>query len=851
MRLLKRRTAVSFCILAIPLSGRALHAECSTEDVVEIGRLPDVIFPPGQPSCVVISPALIGSHAVPSGLEGNCGTFVQVLNGDSHRQVANPGSSLGSVKCRPFNNLSAGEFDEVVGNGQYTWSSGYLEIYSDGTPGFGTIEFGSNDSTAQDTGNLNGAPYPIGFLNYFVTNSITDNAFTQTATTGNMGPQGNTTIISNPVLNGQPGMALNVTQVWNYGGGECPPGSSNCGFNGGACNTLNCIYNNHPIAVIYGYDQPGYWSIVNSDGGGMPVGAAFNVEFAPETSYNLFTTYTTSAYDSYASTIMDYNSGALIFPTSRDGWDPYPNGVEFLQDVNEWAITNTADQGMVASSFSTLMIGSLDPAAYIFNQSASSISGASMFFNRFSGLGLADPVALTHIFVAPQTSASNELPSPLGVWWDGTEWAAFREDVQAMPSTASINVYAHRPAFIAAPLIRGRPSATKGDTNGDHISDFTMIASVGSIESGIAQSEGAYSWFTPLQTGDGNAIDQDFTTVWAQSPNVTVLSGDFDGDGRTDLALTGVSGWGTIPLALSNGDGSYRVTNNGVTGYEPDFSTPGTVQQLPILAGNILASPYLDPNFTTYAAAPGVAAVAGDFNGDGITDIALTAGSDWWTIPVAFSHGDAEGTFVSVNASIAGGDDPNFPYYATAAGVKVVSGDFNGDGVDDIALVGGNYGAPWASVPLALSNGDGTFNCNNDQWSGSAAFGAYAATATLMASGDFNNDGYSDVAVISGGGPIEIAFSHGDGKTFWYTSVANPFSYLASQANVQLVAGDYNGDGYVDLLLVGGIVGGGAGAIGELISEGNGNFNPFLQNLGTQLATYPTGGGVKVLSGSY
>jgi hypothetical protein len=41
----------------------------------------------------------------------------------------------------------------------------------------------------------------------------------------------------------------------------------------------------------------------------------------------------------------------------------------------------------------------------------------------------------------------------------------------------------------------------------------------------------------------------------------TKLTGDFNGDGQTDIALTGPSGWNTLPVAFSNGNGSFNVTN--------------------------------------------------------------------------------------------------------------------------------------------------------------------------------------------------------------------------------------------------------------------------------------------------
>ena len=110
--------------------------------------------------------------------------------------------------------------------------------------------------------------------------------------------------------------------------------------------------------------------------------------------------------------------------------------------------------------------------------------------------------------------------------------------------------------------------------------------------------------------------------AWATSPGVKVLTGDFNGDGYTDLALTGVAGWATIPVALNLGFGTFAVVNSNV----------GV--------------------FGSFASTPGVRAVAGDYNGDGHTDIALTGGATWGSIPVAFSIGF--GAFDITNDSVIG-----------------------------------------------------------------------------------------------------------------------------------------------------------------------------------------------------
>ena len=145
-----------------------------------------------------------------------------------------------------------------------------------------------------------------------------------------------------------------------------------------------------------------------------------------------------------------------------------------------------------------------------------------------------------------------------------------------------------------------------------------------------------------------------------------------------DIALVRQTpGWNTIPVAFAQGDGSWQVTNGGA------------------------------PNFIAdWAHQPGVRIVTGDFNGDGLMDIALVRQTPGWnTIPVAFAQGDG-------SWRVTNGGAPNFiADWAHQPGVQVVAGDYNQNGITDIALVRQTPG--WNTIPVAFAQGDGTWQVTN------------------------------------------------------------------------------------------------------------------------------------------
>src|SRR5262249_5449094 len=94
-----------------------------------------------------------------------------------------------------------------------------------------------------------------------------------------------------------------------------------------------------------------------------------------------------------------------------------------------------------------------------------------------------------------------------------------------------------------------------GDFNGDHQTDFAMLptptASTGGNAIVVAVQE-----VPPLAPGIlhiNQATGPNATFLsWAATAGVTPVPGDFNADGRTDIALLGGAGWTRIPIAFAN-----------------------------------------------------------------------------------------------------------------------------------------------------------------------------------------------------------------------------------------------------------------------------------------------------------
>ncbi len=369
---------------------------------------------------------------------------------------------------------------------------------------------------------------------------------------------------------------------------------------------------------------------------------------------------------------------------------------------------------------------------------------------------------------------------------------------QLTTTTASIATHGSVD-FVRAWIKRGM--LVPGDTDRNGAADIVLTGGVGWSTIPVA-------FFSPVSHAFGvtNTGVADFP-AFAALPDARPLSGDFNGDGRRDVALVGSSAFGSIPIAFSVGNGSFNVTNT------------------------VLA------DFPGWASLPGVKHLAGDFNGDGMTDIALTGRSGWTGIPVAFSQ--ANGSFSVSTRGVS-----SFPGWAATAGAKAIAGDFDGDGRDDIALTGG---ATWNTIPIAFSNGDGSFLVKNHVVTN---FPGWAATAGAKAvGGDFNGDGRDDVLITGPGllGSIAIAFSRGDSAFDVVASIVPSLPGWAAEGGAKVLSGDLNRDRKDDLIVTG-VSGWTTIKIG--LGDGIGNFAPEELVPGSgSFASWAAAAGAKPLSG--
>jgi serine/threonine protein kinase len=309
---------------------------------------------------------------------------------------------------------------------------------------------------------------------------------------------------------------------------------------------------------------------------------------------------------------------------------------------------------------------------------------------------------------------------------------------------------------------------------------------------------------------------------------VSVAVGDFNSDGRLDLAV-GNAGAGTVSILLGKGDGTFESAVNYAVGQGPssslqiavgDFNEDGELDLVVTNSGSNNVSVLLgngDGTFrpaVNYPVGTGPSSVAAaDLNGDGRLDLVVSntncnpRGDPCAPGTVSILLGNGDGTF-QAQKQYAGGVGSNW----------VAVGDFNGDGKLDLAVVNGQRKGGDSALSILLGNGDGAFQ--------DPVSYPLKTNGASVAAADFNGDGKLDLAVVDNIGLISVFLGNGDGT--FRTRVDYP---AGSFPIGSIGIGDFDGDGRLDLA----VASGGSNSVTILFGNGDGTFQPRGVRVGTGL----------------
>ncbi|MET7495726.1 FG-GAP and VCBS repeat-containing protein [Streptomyces sp900116325] len=344
------------------------------------------------------------------------------------------------------------------------------------------------------------------------------------------------------------------------------------------------------------------------------------------------------------------------------------------------------------------------------------------------------------------------------------------------------------------------PSGLQGDFNGDGYRDLVIAAPIGKISG----REGA--GYVTVVYGTKNGLDKSKHTVISQAttgipgtPEISdyfgdrLATGDLDSDGYTDLVV----GVHSDRIGSTDSYGVLTVIWGGAAG---------------LTTGTDIASP-----LPKYRNELGWALAAGDFDGDGHTDLAAgnnsTPSLNIFKGPI--SRTGKAAALVGIDTTAATGIYPD----------KLVAGNVNGDGAADLLVMGQQESGNGYATRSVLYKGSST-----GLKASSKLAGGYAAAIA-----DVDKDGYGDI--ITGnfmeksadepnggpGGAVTVTYGSASGL-----STRTPVRITQDTASVpgtaekndrfgwSVSAGDTNGDGYADVA-----VGASGEALGSKQSAGS------------------------------
>lgn len=324
---------------------------------------------------------------------------------------------------------------------------------------------------------------------------------------------------------------------------------------------------------------------------------------------------------------------------------------------------------------------------------------------------------------------------------------------------------------------------------GHLVNSAALVTFAGSTNVNIAVQQPAT--FPRLLLGDGTgnfklAADPNSSYGTAAAPG-SLLAGDFNGDGNTDLFETGSSSQTNSFAALfgqPSGGFATPVTQGETAQLIADLNGDGRADLIEVdSTGTTVQLGQANNSFVTETTPPRVSTFAqpvavGDLNGDGKPDLITSteAGMDVYL-------GNGDGTFTFSNQLQPALNFIGYPNYAAAA-----IADIDGDGKPDLIYMGGFRENIFSTVPQLVvlpGNGDGTFGTPK-------TFPLQIQYTSLHVS-DLNHDGKPDL-VLSSSNALAVLMNTGGGFGAEEPLVAGLFVGTP-------VVGDVNQDGYPDIVV--------------------------------------------------
>ncbi len=229
----------------------------------------------------------------------------------------------------------------------------------------------------------------------------------------------------------------------------------------------------------------------------------------------------------------------------------------------------------------------------------------------------------------------------------------------------------------------------------------------------------------------------------------------------------------------------------------------------------------------------GAALATGDLNGDGTPDLAVGAPgydfpngessiyTDTGAVYIFWGAANGSGLITSTTSTYYSDDRNSYGQYGSA----LAAADFNGDGHDELVIGSPNHSTP---APISTPTRGGTiyiltpFNGNQTEWNQTSASNDGAEEGdkfgASLAVGDFNGDGYPDLAIGAPGedtgtnpprnnaGAVSVMYNDGSGLSatgsqFWMQDNIGFNSEAGDEFGSSLASGDFDNNGFDDLAI--------------------------------------------------